>query len=145
MFLRGEEETPRYYLDQEHPRAVTDAICEFWRYRWLAMRLKNPDVLDRVRRFQIILDAKYRTSEESIQEALRDIHVYRDALRHGSSLASARGAFIITPGCKGNASVYFKDSYRKKHNFGGFVFSLGNNDQSRDFLEMLCDISLINC
>ncbi|WP_197058190.1 Druantia anti-phage system protein DruA [Brevibacillus thermoruber] len=52
-FLRGEEETPRYYLDQNQPKQMTEEICNFWRERWLAMRIQNSNVLDRIKRFRI--------------------------------------------------------------------------------------------
>ncbi len=52
-FLRGEEETPRYYLNQENPEEITEEICKFWRNRWLAMRIKNSNVLNQVREFRI--------------------------------------------------------------------------------------------
>ena len=86
----------------------------------------------------IILDAKYRTNGQSIHEGLRDIHVYRDALRNGQSLAGAWGAFIITPGhCGGSESLYFTSEYRDKHKFGCFILKPGGLDQAYDFIEML--------
>lgn len=88
----------------------------------------------------LILDAKYRTSRDSINEALRDIHVYRDAIRESLSLSGAAGAYIITPGCKDDL-IYFKDSYRERYKFGGFIFTLGDGDQSDDFLWMINQIA----
>ena len=85
----------------------------------------------------LIFDAKYRTSCQSIHEALREIHIYRDALRKRFSLMGTEGAFIITPSCEQEVSIFFTDKYRYKYNFGGYVFSLDDNDQSKDFSKLI--------
>ncbi|MCY9665127.1 DUF4338 domain-containing protein [Paenibacillus alginolyticus] len=50
-FLRGEDDVPRYCFNSSFPRQTSEAICEFWRQRWLSMRIKNDDVMDRVKNF----------------------------------------------------------------------------------------------
>lgn len=52
-YLRGEEEVPNYYLSQEAPQQMTEAICEFWRNRWLSMRINNKDVIQQLSNFDI--------------------------------------------------------------------------------------------
>lgn len=32
---------------------MTEAICEFWRKRWLAMRIDNNDIMHKLSRFDI--------------------------------------------------------------------------------------------
>lgn len=77
----------------------------------------------------IIYDAKYRASRESIHEALREIHIYRDAIRNPVMEVQAEAVFIITPGAADDAAVYFKADYRHKFRFGGYVLSLQENSQ----------------
>ncbi|MEC0183041.1 DUF4338 domain-containing protein [Paenibacillus peoriae] len=52
-YLRGEEDEPRYYLSQDEPHQMTEAICEFWRKRWLSMRIKNNDVMQQLINFGV--------------------------------------------------------------------------------------------
>lgn len=52
-YLRGEEEEPCYYLNQEAPHQMTEAICAFWRERWLSMRIENQNVIEQLNKFDI--------------------------------------------------------------------------------------------
>lgn len=51
-FLAGQADQPDYYFDISlPPEAGTEQIADYWRERWLQMRISQPDVLDRVARF----------------------------------------------------------------------------------------------
>ncbi|MBU5671066.1 Druantia anti-phage system protein DruA [Paenibacillus brevis] len=50
-YLRGEENEPCYFLNQDKPHEMTEAICEFWRKRWLAMRINNNDIIQKLSQF----------------------------------------------------------------------------------------------
>jgi hypothetical protein len=73
----------------------------------------------------LILDAKYRTSRASVHDALRELHVYRDALRRRGKRADA--AFIIVPGLDEEAAAYAEVGYVGTHAFGAVV-SAGNDE-----------------
>lgn len=49
-FLLGQDDHPSYYFN--HPES-TKTLVEYWRKRWLEMRLSNSEVADRVQRFQV--------------------------------------------------------------------------------------------
>ncbi|WP_338555576.1 Druantia anti-phage system protein DruA [Paenibacillus sp. KS-LC4] len=52
-YLRGEEDSPEYYLCQNNPIQTTEEICGFWRERWLSMRIKNHRVMQQLHDFNI--------------------------------------------------------------------------------------------
>jgi hypothetical protein len=64
----------------------------------------------------LILDAKYRSSRQSIHDALADVHRYRDSLRISGRPAEA--AYIIVPCLQGNAEIYGQSNYLEMHQFG---------------------------
>jgi len=64
----------------------------------------------------IILDAKYRSSRQSIHDAFGDMHRYRDALRVSGSPADA--AFIIVPALQPRAALYGQPAFLRSHRFG---------------------------
>jgi hypothetical protein len=92
-----------------------------------------PDIVleidDESRRRVVILDAKYRSSEDSIHSALSDIHVYRDAIRESLTKSAIYAAFILTPAHSAATNRYFTDEYRKAFRFGGFDLSPRNAEQ----------------
>lgn len=67
----------------------------------------------------VILDAKYRASRTAVHDALRDLHVYRDALRHRDRKAEA--AFIIVPALDQDAAAYASADYVAEHAFGAVL------------------------
>lgn len=67
----------------------------------------------------VILDAKYRASRAAVHDALRDLHVYRDALRYQDIRAQA--AFIIVPALDQEAAVYATADYISEHAFGAVL------------------------
>lgn len=48
-FLVGKEDNPRYYFDGPES---TSLLVDYWRNRWLAMRIQNSDVMEQVRGFR---------------------------------------------------------------------------------------------
>ena len=48
--LLGQTDKPEYLLESETPTAGTKAISSYWRRRWLARRINNPDILREVAR-----------------------------------------------------------------------------------------------
>jgi len=73
----------------------------------------------------VIFDAKYRSSYNSIREALRDMHVYRDAIRCTPDKPAVRAAYILVPSFQRNSGIsrFFGREYRERYRFGGFVFT----------------------
>lgn len=72
----------------------------------------------------IILDAKYRSSRQSIDDALGDIHRYRDSLRVSGRAAQA--AYIIVPSLQGKADLYGRTAYLEAHQMGALsVYETG--------------------
>lgn len=71
-----------------------------------------------------ILDAKYRASRSSVEDALRDLHVYRDALRLDGTIAA--GAFAICPNLTDEARRYSAPEYRQRHAFGVVLLRPGD-------------------
>lgn len=49
-FLLGQDHHASYYFDQPES---TQTLVEYWRKRWLEMRISNSDVVDRVQRFHV--------------------------------------------------------------------------------------------
>nr|WP_298369401.1 nuclease domain-containing protein [Azospirillum sp.] len=84
----------------------------------------------------VILDAKYRSSQTFIHEALTDLHVYRDALRHRERKGAM--AFIIVPALDPNAAVYAAADYVGAHAFGAIISAQGH-DSVAAALHLLTD------
>ena len=64
----------------------------------------------------LILDAKYRSSRQPVDQGLGDVHRYRDALRVRGQ--TANGAFIIVPRLTETTAIYAQSSYHQAHRFG---------------------------
>lgn len=71
----------------------------------------------------IILDAKYRSGQQSIHDALADIHRYRDGLRMVGRPAA--GAYIIVPHLQEGATLYSEATYLEAHSFGALALYSG--------------------
>ena len=52
-YLLGLDKAPKWILPQKDPSAITVSIAEFWRKRWLSMRIKSPEVLEAVRQHSL--------------------------------------------------------------------------------------------
>jgi len=89
----------------------------------------RPDFVLSVRRGTeqrlVIFDAKYRASDFSIKEALRDMHVYRDAIRSAPAQSAVDAAFILVPDFGPGMSRFFDVDYRERYRFGGFRLTPG--------------------
>lgn len=64
----------------------------------------------------LILDAKYRSGRQAVEQGLADVHRYRDALRIRGE--RAKGAFIIVPRLQEDGAPYADEAYLKHHSFG---------------------------
>ncbi|HWE99123.1 MAG TPA: nuclease domain-containing protein [Caulobacteraceae bacterium] len=67
----------------------------------------------------LILDAKFRSGESAVHEALGDLHCYRDALRIEGVRADE--AFIVAPRLSERVRIYASTSYLAEHRFGALV------------------------
>lgn len=64
----------------------------------------------------MILDAKYRSGRQAVDQGLGDVHKYRDALRVRG--VRANGAFVIVPRLQDKKAVYSMAEYLHLHSFG---------------------------
>jgi hypothetical protein len=64
----------------------------------------------------LILDAKYRSSRQSVDEGLGDVHRYRDALR--LSGIPAAGGYVIVPRLAEPNAIYAQPDFIAHHSFG---------------------------
>ena len=48
-YLIGLHQKPQYLLPQRNVKKTTRLIAEYWIRRWLRMRIKSPEVLERTR------------------------------------------------------------------------------------------------
>jgi PD-(D/E)XK nuclease superfamily/Domain of unknown function (DUF2357) len=72
----------------------------------------------------VILDAKYRSGQQAVDQGLGDVHRYRDALRVRGMRAC--GAFVIVPRLQKADAVYAASSYHEHHTLGVLqLFSAG--------------------
>lgn len=72
----------------------------------------------------IVLDAKYRSSREAVIEGLRDLHVYRDALRWCGTPPLA--GFIVVPTVADRARAFTESSYFERFAFGALSIETDN-------------------
>jgi hypothetical protein len=89
----------------------------------------------------LILDAKYRSSRQSVDEGLGDIHRYRDALR--LSGIRAAGAYVIVPRLAEPTAIYAQPSFIAHHSFG--VCELFTEDPLRPIRRWVNDIAIAGC
>ncbi|MGO8397907.1 nuclease domain-containing protein [Rhizobium ruizarguesonis] len=72
----------------------------------------------------VILDAKYRSGRQAVDQGLGDVHRYRDALRVRG--VRADGAFVVVPRLQEEKAVYSMNEYFNLHAFGAIqLFSPG--------------------
>ena len=64
----------------------------------------------------LILDAKYRSGRQAVDDGLGDVHRYRDALRPFG--ISASGAYVIVPRLAEAAAPYAQPDFIAHHKFG---------------------------
>jgi hypothetical protein len=64
----------------------------------------------------VILDAKYRSGQQAVDQGLADVHRYRDALRIRGKRAD--GAFIVVPRLHEEQAPYASNEYHRYHAFG---------------------------
>lgn len=64
----------------------------------------------------VIIDAKYRSGRQAVDQGLGDVHRYRDALRVRG--ARAQGAFVIVPRLQDESAVYSTKDFHEQHAFG---------------------------
>jgi hypothetical protein len=83
----------------------------------------------------VILDAKYRSGQQAVDQGLGDVHRYRDALRIRGAKADA--AFVLVPRLQKEDSVYATPSYHAQHSFG--VLQV----MSTDWLGQVCTALLL--
>jgi hypothetical protein len=70
----------------------------------------------------VILDAKFRTKKEYVQDSLGKIHIYRDGLRWDG--LTAVSGYAIIPRILPDAILYANDFYHEIHDFGVLCCSL---------------------
>ncbi|MBX3513132.1 MAG: DUF2357 domain-containing protein [Xanthobacteraceae bacterium] len=93
----------------------------------------------------LILDAKYRSGRQPLDQGLGDVHRYRDALRCDGTKAA--GAFVIAPRLQNKSELYATRSYYHRHKFG--VVSVFDSDwistiRSVLFEEQLSEMSVLS-
>lgn len=64
----------------------------------------------------MILDAKYRSGQQAVDQGLGDVHCYRDALRVRGMKAD--GAFVVVPRLRNEDAACACSDYHKHHAFG---------------------------
>jgi hypothetical protein len=64
----------------------------------------------------LILDAKYRSGRQAVDQGLGDVHRYRDALRVAG--LPAAGAYVVVPRLQEVMAPYSRSEYHVAHNFG---------------------------
>ena len=64
----------------------------------------------------LILDAKYRSGRQAVDQGLADVHSYRDALRVRGMRAD--GGFVIVPRLQEENPVYASPAFLDHHAFG---------------------------
>ena len=79
---------------------------------------------DRVVVSWVILDAKYRSGRQAVDQGLGDVHRYRDALRVRGIRAS--GAFVVVPRLQDENAVYSTSTYHERYNFGALQLFSGS-------------------
>lgn len=52
--LLGKQKRPKYILAGTDPKAVSDAIVNYWLNRWVVRRVQRPDVLERISRHTLV-------------------------------------------------------------------------------------------
>lgn len=76
----------------------------------------------------VVLDAKYRVSQRSVQEAFPSLHVYRDGLRWRSFGGAPRRGLLLVPEVAGECAAWGDEAFRTAHGFGLWRLRPGADD-----------------
>jgi hypothetical protein len=92
---------------------------------WSISKQRVPDLVLKVERAGdlrfVVLDAKYRTSRDSVLDAMESAHIYQDSLRIGSR--RPEGSLLIVP--SGGGAPWLEDpEFQTEHRVGIHVLSL---------------------
>ena len=69
----------------------------------------------------VLLDAKYRTAPESINDALQSMHVYRDSLAWRSPdlrVSRADGGYLLVPAISGTCQRFGREDFLEEWGMG---------------------------
>ena len=59
QILLGQQKRPKYFLPTSKPKLRTSQLADFWRQRWLSMRIKSEEILDKVSDHQLSYPIKH--------------------------------------------------------------------------------------
>lgn len=88
----------------------------------------------------VILDAKYRSGRQAIDQGLGDVHRYRDALRIFGTRAAA--GYVIAPRLQDVNPVYASPEYLRDQRFG--VLQLYGGDWLKPLVAWVEEASVLN-
>jgi predicted component of viral defense system (DUF524 family) len=76
----------------------------------------------------ILLDPKYRVSDSSLNQAVDELHRYKDAIVGPDQRRLARTALALCPSDQKAKDLYFQPSYIERHGLGALVLKPGDAD-----------------
>lgn len=76
----------------------------------------------------VVLDPKYRVSESSLNEAMNDLHRYKDAIIGPDRRRLVQTALALCPSDAKGKALYFQDDYIRTHGLGSVVLCPGATD-----------------
>lgn len=76
----------------------------------------------------VVLDPKYRVSENSLNEAMNDLHRYKDAIIGADRRRLVQTALALCPTDTRGKALYFQEDYIRTHGLGGVVLCPGATD-----------------
>ena len=77
--FRGDSKTPKYYFDpKESVEESTGKIIDFWRERWLLPRISQPDVLRRLKEFDIQTILVGQSIQEGEKNEIRFVSISKE-------------------------------------------------------------------
>jgi len=85
----------------------------------------------------VVLDPKYRVAASSINEALSDLHCYKDAIVDYDRTRLVRLALILCPSSDQTRQVYFEPAYIELHGLGAAVLAPGMGDAGARLVDVL--------
>jgi len=108
--------------------------------RWSVSKERIPDLMLEIesagqRRF-LLLDAKYRSSRQSVLDAMGSAHIYQDSLRIGPQRPD--GALLLVP-AGGGAEWLEMPSYHLTHQVGVHVLTPGDEPNLPEFVLAFLD------
>lgn len=74
----------------------------------------------------ILLDPKYRVSSQSLNQAMDDLHCYKDALVGPGQQRLVHSALALCPSSERAKGLYFRSDYIRSHGLGASVLQPGN-------------------